>query len=550
MSPINRSRVNTSIPTRTQPSRSSKSKLPHPLQGLTLDKTYPQRKVEDWHNDAQNLLRPPTCRPEQNESTSTPCLDPHTAARISNNVLAGGAISSSSERKIHPPADPWNTYSLPQMHKDLPYLPQPQPPSVYPCPNLRRHQSSSSVVAPKYDNVGNQNLPQTRSYTFVPENPELFSRTKSRNTNHALAPIEAALMQRSHTTYPYIMGMRGRYNKTISEPNTPKRNKDNVIGFKSRTSLPTPVTVTSPNHLGVEAGDVNTEPLGKGPAYQSEVLYLPQVQISTPPLPRTTTIQQPASHIDTINGPSPRDVVSADDVTRTTPSHHSSSSDDQPQTPQRSFATEEPDLESCYSPNSDSEFEPASDSDSKQETGNDKNFPTENDQEDGGENEEMEIEYNLQNNRNRRNQTVSSVISSTTSLRARSSSPSSQDTEMIKQEPSSPTGSSPSHSDPFSKKLRTRNSRRTIDRTTKSNANNGESGQRRNGERRREQNAVAQKKFRWKKKQIAAQMEADLESATALASSLKKEVAEKDHLVNKLKGEVGNLKRKLKNMEE
>ncbi|KAE8537741.1 hypothetical protein D1P53_005797 [Cryptococcus gattii VGV] len=79
--------------------------------------------------------------------------------------------------------------------------------------------------------------------------------------------------------------------------------------------------------------------------------------------------------------------------------------------------------------------------------------------------------------------------------------------------------------------------------------------QRRNRERRREQNAMAQKKFRWKKKQMAekqqgaydgtiGQMAADLESANATTSKLQKQLAERDSLVSDLQSELSLYKRK------
>ncbi|KGB74588.2 hypothetical protein CNBG_0426 [Cryptococcus deuterogattii R265] len=94
--------------------------------------------------------------------------------------------------------------------------------------------------------------------------------------------------------------------------------------------------------------------------------------------------------------------------------------------------------------------------------------------------------------------------------------------------------------------------------------------QRRNRERRREQNAMAQKKFRWKKKQMAekvcelrlilpildslveqqdtygtiCQMAADLESANATTLKLQKQLAERDSLLSDLQSELSLYKRK------
>ncbi|ODN82174.1 hypothetical protein L202_02466 [Cryptococcus amylolentus CBS 6039] len=60
----------------------------------------------------------------------------------------------------------------------------------------------------------------------------------------------------------------------------------------------------------------------------------------------------------------------------------------------------------------------------------------------------------------------------------------------------------------------------------------------RNKEKRREQNAVAQKKFRWKKKQLTEKMATDLESANATIKDLEQRLEDSQGLVNKLQSEL------------
>ncbi|WVQ72745.1 hypothetical protein IAR50_002305 [Cryptococcus sp. DSM 104548] len=60
----------------------------------------------------------------------------------------------------------------------------------------------------------------------------------------------------------------------------------------------------------------------------------------------------------------------------------------------------------------------------------------------------------------------------------------------------------------------------------------------RNKEKRREQNAVAQKKFRWKKKQLTEKMATDLESAHATIKDLEQRLEDSQGLVSKLKSEL------------
>ncbi|KAK8864259.1 hypothetical protein IAR55_001505 [Kwoniella newhampshirensis] len=61
---------------------------------------------------------------------------------------------------------------------------------------------------------------------------------------------------------------------------------------------------------------------------------------------------------------------------------------------------------------------------------------------------------------------------------------------------------------------------------------------RRNVERRRLQNAVAQRKFRVKKKDFAAKMESDLESATSTNEVLRRQIEERDELIAKLQAKM------------
>ncbi|OCF60430.1 hypothetical protein L486_00063 [Kwoniella mangroviensis CBS 10435] len=584
--------------TRTQPSRSSKAKLPHPLQGLTLDKTYPERKVEDWHNDAQNLLRPPRPRPNPIPPTS---LNQHSAAQSLNPPPPPPhSLTPTTVKKIHPPVESWENYTLPQMPGGPPCLPQfqPVPAPVYPRPSARRHQSCTSVSGTSWNSnnitnahTHNASRGQDNSYVFVTENPEVFTRSR-----HRAPPISdnirpaAYAMQRSqsaHTTqYTHT---RLPVAETISQPNSPPHEikEDGQIGG----SLPTPITASMDTRW-------NTPQLGVTPSstFQHEVLSLLQVQTPTPPLlepissHRTSPIvpMEADRQSTSPSFPPTRDMTPIDQEMRNNPT--SPAPNTCAESPCGSFGPPEsvgqPELEAGESSYSESDSEPVSEDNQDQVDvdGHDRDAEIQvrfcgDGEEDGGEGESYSNfgRSSVPNG--------SSAISSNSSVRARSSSQSTHTSEMIKYDhpssgsssASSPTSTTESTScfspgKTASKKPRTKskkvkksdtaakgkgkgkgrsNDNRSTSTSVSANstANGNGNGQRRNGERRREQNAVAQKKFRWKKKQMAAKMEADLESATALASSLQKQVAEKDQLVNKLKGEVGSLKRKLKTLE-
>ncbi|WWD02822.1 hypothetical protein V865_000864 [Kwoniella europaea PYCC6329] len=580
-------------PTRTQPSRSSKSKLPHPLQGLTLDKTYPERKVEDWHNDAQNLLRPPLPPPNPIPTTS---LNRHSVAQSLNPPPPPHSLTPRTTKKIHPPVESWENYTLPQMPGGQPCLPQTQPTPVpiYPRSSARRQQSSSSVSGTSWINTNNTKAHplnpdprQAKSYVFVSENPEVFARSRHRappiSTNFRPAPYAMQRSQSAYTTH-YTHSKRA-FAKTISEPNSPKGMRWISDNGQIGGSLPTPITASMDTRW-------NTSQLGVPPSstYQPEVLSLPQVQTPTPPLPGAISAQRTIhivpmeiNHQSTSPSlPPTRDITPIDQEMRNNtlspaPNTRAESSCGSFKPPE---SIGQPELEAGESSYSESDFEPVSED--NQDQSGDKGHDRDGDiqvRPRGDDGDEVEAEDESYSNFGRSiipNGT--SAISSNSSIRARSSSHSTHTSEMIKYEHSSSGSSSPistsgstscfSPGKTVSKKPRTKTnkvkksdtaakgkgkgkgrSKNNRSTSTSVSASTTVNGQRRNGERRREQNAVAQKKFRWKKKQMAAKMEADLESATALASSLQKQVAEKDQLVNKLKGEVGSLKRKLKTLE-
>ncbi|WVW83743.1 hypothetical protein I302_105764 [Kwoniella bestiolae CBS 10118] len=583
-------------PTRTQPARSSKSKLPHPLQGLSLDKTYPERKVEDWHNDAQNLLRPPRPRPI---AIATNSINHHTAAQ---SLSTPHNITPTTIKKIHPPVESWDQYALPQMPGEQPYLPQTQPIPVplYPRPPPRRHQSSSSLSVTSWHSSIVSARPGPRSYTFVAEDPETFTRSRHRAPPTSITsrpgPYTMQRSQSAHTTNIVHPHPRRPFGKTLSEPNSPKAKKEASEEGKIGGNLPTPVTASmasrwsthnSPTGIPaqLEAHSASTV------TFQQEVLDLPQVQTPTPPLQEAVPSQRSPSvvlmDIDhqsrSPSLPPTRDITPIDQEMRNqtlSPAHLTTSPGAWSHSHQseHSHSIEQPELEAGESSFSESESEPAS-SDNHDDGEDDEHGNGMHEQDDDHSNDGAvrlrSAKGSSSTNRDHRSiPNASSIVSTTSSIRARSSSHSTQTSEMIKYEASSSSPSSatscfvPGKLAP--KKPRTRSKAKTKakgkakknevkgkgrskkDGSSVSGNSNGSTimnGQRRNGERRREQNAVAQKRFRWKKKQMAAKMEADLESATALASSLQKQVAEKDSLVNKLKGEVGSLKRKLKTLE-
>ncbi|WVQ67825.1 uncharacterized protein L199_006030 [Kwoniella botswanensis] len=580
-------------PTRTQPSRSSSSKLPHPLHGLTLDKTYPERKVEDWHNDAQNLLRPPLPPPNPIPTTS---LNRHSVAQSLNPPPPPHSLTPTTTKKIHPPVESWENYTLPQMPGGQPCLPQTQPTPlpIYPHRSARRQQSSSSFSGTSWSNTDNTNAHtlnpdplQAKSYVFVSENPEVFTRSRHRappiSTDIRPAPYAMQRSQSAYTTQ-YSHSKRS-FPKTISEPNSPKgKNEINGHG-QIGSSLPTPITASMDTWWYTSQLEVPPSS-----AYQPEVLSLPQVQTLTPPLPgaipaqRTTPIvpMEIDRQSTSPSLPPTRDITPIDQEMRNNtlsppPNTRAESSCGSFRPPE---SNGQPELEAGESSYSESDSEPVSEDNQDQSGGKghdrDGQIQVRSHGDDGDEGEGEDESYSNFGRSSIPNGT--SAPSSNSSIRARSSSHSTHTSEMIKYEHSSSGSSSPistsgstscfSPGKTVSKKSRTKTKKvKKSDTTAKGKGkgkgrskNNGSTstsvsasttvnGQRRNGERRREQNAVAQKKFRWKKKQMAAKMEADLESATALASSLQKQVAEKDQLVDKLKGEVGSLKRKLKTLE-
>ncbi|WWC94030.1 hypothetical protein V866_000868 [Kwoniella sp. B9012] len=577
-------------PTRTQPSRSSKSKLPHPLQGLTLDKTYPERKVEDWHNDAQNLLRPPLPPPNPIPTTS---LNRHSVAQSLNPPPPPHSLTPTTTKKIHPPVGSWENHTLPQMPGGQPCLPQTQPTPfpIYPHRSARRQQSSSSFSGTSWSNTDNTNAHtlnpdplQAKSYVFVSENPEVFTPSRHRappiSTDIRPAPYAMQRSQSAYTTH-YTHSERS-FAKTISEPNSPKGKNEINDNGQIGGSSPTPVTASVDTRW-------NTSPLEapSSSTYQYEVLSLPQVQTPTPPLPGAISAQRTSPIVPMeINRqstspslPPTRDITPIDQEMRNNtlspaPNTRAESSCASFRPPE---SNGQPELEAGESSYSESDSEPVSEDNQDQSDG--KGHDRDGQIQVRSRGDEGEGEDGSYSNFGRSSiPNGTSAPSSNSSIRARSSSHSTYTSEMIKYERSSSGSSSPisttrstscfSPGKTVSEKSRTKTKKvKKSDTTAKGKGkgkgrskNNGSTstsvsasttvnGQRRNGERRREQNAVAQKKFRWKKKQMAAKMEADLETATALASSLQKQVAEKDHLVNKLRGEVGSLKRKLKTLE-
>ncbi|WWC61712.1 uncharacterized protein I303_104297 [Kwoniella dejecticola CBS 10117] len=538
-------------PLRTQPSRPSKTKLPHPLQGLALDKTYPERKVEDWHNDAQNMLRPPVSRPYPTSSHPELSIDHHSAAQA---LIPPPPPPPHTLKKVHPPVESWDRYALPQMPGDQSYLPQLQHSPVQSRPHSRRHQSTPSVAptnATWDEPFMANNLPQSRIFAFIPENPEMLTRSRHRNIisiGSQATPNTA--MQRSQSAHSNNPAKKVLAGKASSAPSSPKG-----IPQSSRLggSLPTPVTGCM--EMDVFQGTKEwlagqTRRTNVMSTFQEEVLSLPQVQTPSPPLPEIG-MDSPINvqfQSEKFFSPQHREATTPIDQemrddSSAPPPPPSCSHSRSPESTRSHQQLEEPGLASGDSSYSESCSEPASDEENPDEQI--ERIRTDDQSDDQFQESSSTL---MRDQADRRS----------SSARAQSDSHFTQhsDFHSVKSDnslSSSPTSScfSPTTSSrPKNAPKRTKtNSASGSKANVKGTKPTGGTGQRKNGERRREQNAVAQKKFRWKKKQQAAKMEEELEISTALVSTLKKEGVEKDRLINKLKGEVGVLKRKLKHLD-
>ncbi|WVF71608.1 hypothetical protein IAT40_006416 [Kwoniella sp. CBS 6097] len=591
--------------TRTQPSRAARAS--HPLKHLKLDRTYPERSPQVWHEDAQRLLRPPRTLTPPSADRADP-LNKHSAAQ--SLIPPSNASREVGAKRFHPPIAPWNElHPLPQMPLDDPYLPQTQESNSAMRPTLHRHQSSSSYSGPSWHSY---HAHQPYALASPSVDPRLPQRTGP--SRPSTSPESAAYSMRrslsAHTTAGSTRDIPAHL--PTSEPGSPQHHGDSGrrhgrdgspwgrIGEGRRdtngngvsdgngdgSGLPTPVTepVTGMYDLSRPALSPPTSS-AIGANRPSSTFF-------------SRTITPSLSLSALTSAPSPLDLPKSSDIDRRASSSNLPSRSSHPSRrpeiaaprqgscPQdRSFDVSgetslitrdeslsreisQPDLEMDHSSCSDSTFEPMSEGEmggaQDDEQGSDDSVDG---RSDGGSEytasrvgRGIRLRLRVPSDSRRDRQSSRSGLTSSSSLRARSSS-----TE-VKNEPAvSPTTSTPSPAKPKRAKTSasssksaaggsstsTRSKRKGVIKVDEGSVTGSSrsKGQRRNGERRREQNAVAQKKFRFKKKQIAAQMEADLESATALAASLKRENEEKDRLVLKLRGELGTLKRKLERLE-
>ncbi|WVQ99286.1 hypothetical protein IAU59_006418 [Kwoniella sp. CBS 9459] len=594
----------TGQPTRKQPSRPSQSD--HPLKYLKLDKTYPERSPQVWHEDAQRLLRPPrTLTPPSADKASS--LNKHSAAQ----ALRPPAITTrrTKSNRSHPPVAPWDEiHPLPQMPLDDPYLPQTQGSNNPMRSSLHRHGSSSSHHSPSWDSRSLHALPAVGAHTVGSHPPPMTHEGRPLTSPQ----MTAHLMRRSLSAHTGDGSRRDRVGHVpMSAPGSPRpyggehkvgeggsprgrigarrigtNGNGDRDGGGDDNGVPTPVTGPVTGGYGLSRLALPPPVL---PAFRANPpspldisrTITPSLSLSaitsTPPelaLPSSGDIDQRASTSYLASRGSIPPPLDSDAEALLQPfGHHDVSGDTSAEITQESLSQEiaEPDLDMDQSSVSQSSFELLSDVDMSGEQEDERDGEAPDRRSDGeshytasqdsrGIKLRLRIPFGEASSSGPRSghYTSASGASPSSSFRGRSGSTGTDLTE-VKEEPTgSPDSETPSPVKPKRAKRKAAESSKSAGESGSSRPSRGagsrsgstrQKGQRRNGERRREQNAVAQKKFRWKKKQIAAQMEADLGAANALAASLKKENEEKDRLVSKLRGELGTLKRKLEKLE-
>ncbi|WRT66212.1 uncharacterized protein IL334_003165 [Kwoniella shivajii] len=426
-------------PIHTQPGRAKRSKAPHPLHGLNLDRTYPERRVEDWHNDAQNLLRPP--KPQQ--VYISPII---TKSSTNQSIFATPPHIFPTTRKIHPPAKSWHTYTLPQMPREHLILPQLQP-----------NRASSPTSA---------------------QRPQLFSSlgaSSSWNQKHTSA--------------------RQRPHEVAEHSHVPDPSKQNTIVFSAYSPTSRPMNqsckleVRSPGehdqgHYQYASHHNKRKKKNNGASLPIRSIGSIDERHNS----ANTASSWPGTSFDT--GISSTNSDQGDPVPNTTPA--TSSSKKSP------FPDSSLPITGSLSMTDNHEY--PSEPDSPVSTG----------------------------------------------------SSSSHELTKVPLSSVSSTSANPSNRTKTEKVARRSGTRegRGKEESSSRTEDTGEKGVQldslnRNNPKRREQNAVAQKRFRKKKKQMAVKMAADLDSARELATSLRKEVVEKDKKIKKLEKEAVQLKRKL-----
>ncbi|OCF36728.1 hypothetical protein I316_01324 [Kwoniella heveanensis BCC8398] len=602
-------------PVRTQPTRAAR--LNHPLKDLKLDKIYPERSPQVWHEDAQRLLRPPRNLAPTSAGRASP-LNKHSAAQ----ALLPPTDQQVKRKRVHPPIAPWNElHQLPQMPLEDPYLPQTQEGNGAMRPGLNRPHSSSSYSGPSWDPM----------YSHLAQPPRAFGSPSvdshpPRHTlvspPHQVSPEAIARpMKRSLSAHQDgdSTRMERRTRVPTSEPRSPQllnrggedrwggsprgrigegRHGTNGNGSREGNGdgkgLPTTVTASVTGRFNLPA-PVLPPPISPaaGVNLPSSTFFsrtiTPSLSLSAltsapslPEVPKPNEIDRRASIPSLVSGDSVLLAQRHDqDISKQLSTYNDSSFDVSGETSvgmgnqSLSQEVEAPELELDQSSYSESSFEPISDVEmvgdpNDEQEGGDSDA----DSDDGPahtasqDNRGVRLRLRIPTVNRDAQYTSGAAVSSSPSHQARSSS-TDRSLMGVKDEPvDSPLTTTPSPAKPKRARRNATGSKsagRSGRESTRSKGNGGALGvstgsasasasswqktQRRNGERRREQNAVAQKKFRWKKKQIAAQMEADLESANALAASLKKENEEKDRLVSKLRGQLSDLKRKLEKLE-
>ncbi|WVN88182.1 uncharacterized protein L203_103383 [Cryptococcus depauperatus CBS 7841] len=397
----------------------------NPLQGLQLEKSYSERSVRGWHQDAQCLLQPPRAL--------TP---PH--AYLNPKTL--GACSSTGAldpfySKTHPP---------PNWPSDIP-LPQTQSPSVV----------SGNVFSAQHGINGRYHLGYKPYWIVSHETGFPFG---EHQVSHASAEGKISSNARQ---------------VTASAPNSPS-------GIK-----PMPKRASIPSASGGSLAPASADAIEWTSIWPG----------------RRKTLQSPIKSV----------------------SHEACNWPQSP--PLRTVSTSdkegEPELDSFTTSSSSSGEDPHSEFD------------------DHVDQLESEIEKMGSDSENEDRDEQYKSVRSNTKLRLKTS-PQGQTTS-VKREPESMS--------PPAKRPRISPEHLPLDATIRpvenTKAPNGTKKMvKRNKERRREQNAMAQKKFRWKKKQLAEKMASDLETAMEAKKELLHKLAERNDLVAHLQNQVMSLKRK------
>ncbi|TYJ55924.1 hypothetical protein B9479_003308 [Cryptococcus floricola] len=397
----------------------------YPLQGVQLDKHYPELSIHGWHEDARRLLQPPRAF-----SPSYVQRDPSENA-VRRSVSQGSypftPVESSVQVRVQHPRPCW-----PEPLPQLPYTYVP----YHPYQQLPRHVPIIAEPKPR---------PRQRSYRFISQNEELANAARA-------GPLQASASQSCFGIEGPARRQEERKKVSASAPVSP-RSKEWPPLATGASSIP--ITPVSSHEQRSSRWTRHASPRNSYPL--------------RPVSPAHTTMSN-ASTILPIDGEPGLDMSSTTSSSGSEPfdgtdmDHEESDSDD--------------------------------DSDARDMGGK----------------------------RKRALQKMASPTGSTLSTPAK------------RQHGSTPSSSTYQACSPESLAKRQRTSRtgRFYDGAMGSDGRPVKRSQGRNKEKRREQNAVAQKKFRWKKKQLTEKMAIDLESANATIKDLEQRLEDSQGLVNKL----------------